>query len=228
MSSAGIEEERLRTLREYDLLDTLPEESFDGLVSVAADFLDAPLAFFSLVDSNRLWFKARVGSDAEEMNRECSFCGYAAENDQLLIVEDAQRDHRFEDSPIVRAEPHIRFYIGVPIHAQNGHVLGTLCVLDLKPREVTREQVRVLKTLAQAIETQLELRRLLVEQRKLFEERAILTDMIVHDASGIVATLRWTFKLLEQELGKESEALSQCQTAGDELLRLCESVLQTN
>ena len=96
------------------------------------------------------------------------------------------------------------------------------------PRTVSKEEIRILETLAQAIETQLELRQLVHEQRKLFEERAILTDMIMHDASGIVATLRWGFTLLEKEIGDESVTLIQCQKAGDELLRLCESVLNTN
>lgn len=93
LSEVGLEseKERLRTLRDYKLLDTPPEDDFDGFVTVAADFMRAPMAFFSLVDNSRVWFKWRVGSDAEEVSRECSFCGYSAQNDEILIVKDAKR-----------------------------------------------------------------------------------------------------------------------------------------
>ena len=230
LSEVGLksEKERLRTLRDHNLLDTPPEDDFDGFVSVAADFMKAPMAFFSLVDSGRVWFKSRVGSDAEEVSRECSFCGYSAENDEILIVKDAQKDSRFAASPLVSGPPYVRFYVGVPIHAKNGHALGTLCILDVRRREIRPEELRVLRSLARAMETQLELRQMLIEQQSLFEERAVLTDMIMHDASGVVAALRWSLGQLATDTGDRMAALTHCQSATDELLRLCENVLNTD
>ena len=149
--------------------------------------MKAPMAFFSLVDNSRLWFKSRLGSDAEEVSRECSFCGYSAENDEILIVKDAQKDSRFAASPLVSGPPYVRFCVGVPIHAENGHALGTLCILDARRREIRPEELRVLRSLARAMETQLEIRQMLVEQQDLFEERSVLTDMIMHDASGVLS-----------------------------------------
>ena len=230
LSEIGLEseKERLRTLRDHNLLDTPPEDDFDGFVTVAAEFMKAPMAFFSLVDNSRVWFKSRVGSDAEEVSRECSFCGYSAENDEILIVEDAQQDSRFAASPLVSGPPHVRFYVGVPIHATNGHALGTLCILDIRRRVIRTEELRVLQSLARAMETQLELRQMLVEQQDLFEERAVLTDMIMHDASGVVAVIRWSLGQLEKNVGDRMTTLAHCQSASDELLRLCESVLNTD
>jgi signal transduction protein with GAF and PtsI domain len=221
------EQERLRTLRSYNLLGTEPQREYDELVVVAADYLKAPLAFFSLVDGQRVWFKARLGSDVTELSRECSFCGEVADTNSLLVVEDAKKDPRFSRSPLVQAEQPVRFYIGAPVRAKNGSVLGTLCVLDLKPRTVSDQEIQILKTLARALEWQLELSDMVVSQKKLFEERAILTNMIVHDAGGIVSALRWNFERLANSDGDHSGTLADCQTAADELLRLCESVLNT-
>jgi signal transduction histidine kinase len=221
------EQERLRTLRSYNLLDTEPQREYDELVAVAADYLNAPLAFFSLVDGQGVWFKASLGTDVNELRRSSSFCGEVADTNSLLVVEDAKKDSRFAGSDLVQAEQPVRFYIGVPIRAKNGHVLGTLCVLDLTPRTVSDQEVKILETLARAMEWQLELASMVVSQKKLFEERAILTNMIVHDAGGIVSALRWNFERLANSVGDDVGTLADCQTAADELLRLCESVLNT-
>lgn len=225
---AEAEEERLRTLQDYALLDTLPEGRFDGIVTLAANFLKAPMALFSLVDGDRIWFKARFGTDAIEVDRDLSFCAHTATHDEVLIVEDAQRDERFAKNCLVQGKPNIRFYAGVPIHARNGHVLGTLCVVDVVPRSISNQEIRALESFAREIETQVEFRQLMNQQQRLFDERAILTDMIVHDASGMVAALRWNFELLESEAVDRAAVLAQCRGAADELMRLCESVLHRN
>src|SRR6201996_4661033 len=115
------EAQRLQALREMLILDTPPEERFDRVVRFAADEFDMPIVLVSLVDAKRQWFKARVGLDVCETDRESSFCGHAIVQPQILIVEDALADERFHDNPLVVGDPRIRFYAGAPLRLPNGH-----------------------------------------------------------------------------------------------------------
>ena len=145
------EEERLRALRELLLLDTPPEERFDRLARFAAEQLDMPMALLTLVDGQRQWFKSRVGLDATETPRDISFCGHAILQSDLFIVEDALRDPRFSDNPLVPGDPRIRFYAGAPLSAPGGQHIGTLCVIDTVPRTlgpVERSVLDMLRRLA--------------------------------------------------------------------------------
>lgn len=128
--------ERLRVLRELLILDTPPEERFDRIVEFAAAEFDMPIALISLVDRNRQWFKARVGLDACETARETSFCGHAIVRHALFEVLDATQDPRFADNPLVTGAPFIRFYLGAPLTLPNGATIGTLCLIDTRPREL--------------------------------------------------------------------------------------------
>ena len=128
------EAQRLQALREMLILDTPPEERFDRVVRFAADEFDMPIVLVSLVDANRQWFKARVGLDACETDRESSFCGHAIMQPQLLVVEDALSDERFHDNPLVTGDPNIRFYAGAPLQLPTGEIVGTLCMIDRQPR----------------------------------------------------------------------------------------------
>ncbi|HEY0954108.1 MAG TPA: GAF domain-containing protein [Roseateles sp.] len=128
--------ERLRVLRELLILDTPPEERFDRIVEFAAAEFDMPIALISLVDRNRQWFKARVGLDACETARETSFCGHAIVGHALFEVLDAAQDQRFADNPLVTGAPFIRFYLGAPLTLPNGATIGTLCLIDTRPREL--------------------------------------------------------------------------------------------
>ena len=128
------DDRRLQALRELLILDTPPEERFDGVVRFAADEFEMPMVLVSLVDANRQWFKARVGMDACESDRETSFCGHAIMQPQMLIVEDALNDERFHDNPFVVGDPHLRFYAGAPLQLPGGEIVGTLCMIDSKPR----------------------------------------------------------------------------------------------
>src|SRR3546814_18130455 len=132
---AGADERwRLRTLREYHILDTEPEPGFDRVTKLVADLFDAPIALVSLIDDRRQWFKSAHGLDVSETPREISFCQYAIAAEKPLIVPDAAADPRFRDNPLVTGAPPIRFYAGMPLRAHNGAILGTLCVIDRKPR----------------------------------------------------------------------------------------------
>ncbi len=153
------EAKRLKVLWQYEVLDTVPEEIFDDLTELAAHICAAPIALISLVDEDRQWFKAKVGIEAKETSRDISFCAHAIMGEGLFIVPDATKDDRFKNSPLVTAEPNVRFYAGAPLVAPDGHVLGTLCVLDKAPRELRPEQKEALRLLAHHVMTQLELRR---------------------------------------------------------------------
>jgi diguanylate cyclase (GGDEF)-like protein len=150
------EAERLEALRDLDILDTRPEERFDRLTRVARRLFGVPIALVSLVDADRQWFKSRQGLDATETPRDISFCGHAIAGEDVLVVRDALADDRFQDNPLVREEPKIRFYAGCPVRAKNGSPLGTLCLVDRRPRELGREELALLRDLAAMVEQELE------------------------------------------------------------------------
>lgn len=162
------EAKRLKVLWQYDVLDTVPEEVFDDLTDLAAHICEAPVALISLVDENRQWFKSRVGTSLQETSRDISFCAHAILNEDLLLISDASKDPRFRDNPLVTGPQRIRFYAGAPLVTPDGHALGTLCVLDKKPRKLRSEQEKALRVLARHVVTQLELRR---HARELVEAR---------------------------------------------------------
>lgn len=153
------EADRLEALRQYKVLDTPSEHSYDDITSLAAFICDVPIALISLVDVDRQWFKSRVGIMVEETSRDVSFCAHAILGSIPMIVNDATRDERFVNNPLVTGEPGIRFYAGVPLVAAGGQPLGTLCVIDKKPRTLNDRQVKTLEALARQVVMQLELRR---------------------------------------------------------------------
>jgi GAF domain-containing protein len=159
------ERERLAALHRYRILDTKPEVAFDELAEVASTICNAPIALVSLVDASRQWFKARVGLAAQETPRASSFCAHAVLGAELFIVHDALVDPRFAKNPLVLGDPHIRFYAGAPLTSPAGLNLGTLCVIDRRPRVLDDRQRSALVTLARQVMTQLDLRlkRALVE-----------------------------------------------------------------
>jgi signal transduction histidine kinase len=150
---------RLAALRQLAVLDTAPEETYDGITRLAAHICQAPVALISLVDEDRQWFKARTGLEPRETPRDVAFCAHAILQNDLFIVPDALADPRFKDNPLVTSHPRIRFYAGAPLINADGHALGTLCVTDSVPRELSEEQKEALRTLARLTVTQLELRR---------------------------------------------------------------------
>jgi GAF domain-containing protein len=161
MQSAPLPENeasRLRDLHQYQVLDTPPEEAFDDLTALVAQICGTPIALVSLIDAHRQWFKAKVGIEAQETSRDIAFCAHAINGNDLLVVADATHDARFSDNPLVTADPHIRFYAGMPLVTPSGHALGTLCVIDRVPKQLTDDQMNALRVLGRQVVTQLELR----------------------------------------------------------------------
>lgn len=155
----AVEALRLAALERYDVLDTCPEEAFDRITRLAKAALQVPIALVSLVDKDRQWFKSRQGLDISEAPRELSFCTYAIKGEDPFIVTETLNDPRFCSHPLVMGEPKIRSYVGVPLNTFDGHRLGTLCVIDRKPRQFSPEQVNILIDLAHLVVDELELRR---------------------------------------------------------------------
>lgn len=149
------ERQRLKALHDLKILDTPPEERFDRVTRLARQVFDIPIALVSLVDEGRQWFKSRQGLDAEETPRDISFCGHAILDDKIMVVKDAAQDERFCDNPLVCGNPNIRFYAGYPLAAPDGSRVGTLCVIDSNPREISQEQLRSLRELGRMVEEEL-------------------------------------------------------------------------
>ncbi len=163
---------RLAALRQLAVLDTAPEDAYDGITRLAAHICQAPIALISLTDEDRQWFKASIGFAASQTSRDTAFCTHAILQPDLFIIPDALADARFKDNPYVTAQPKIRFYAGAALVTADGHALGTLCVIDTVPRELTPEQQEALRALARLTVTQLELRRANIALDREATERA--------------------------------------------------------
>lgn len=180
------ESARLQSLKDYRLLDTLPEAVFDGITAVAAQVVGVPISLISLVDQDRQWFKSSYGlPGVTETPRDVAFCAHAILQSQPFIVPDALNDSRFADNPLVSAEPKIRFYAGVPLINRRGYGVGTLCVIDRVPRELSASQIDNLRRLADVVVALFEARndrdRLATGQQSLIESERRLRTLI--DAS---------------------------------------------
>jgi diguanylate cyclase (GGDEF)-like protein len=153
------ESQRLRALRSYEILDSQPEVDFDTLTRVATHALGTPAGVIGLMDANRLWFKSRIGLGVPQLDRQIAFCAHAImQPGEPLIVEDLQRDPRFEGNPLVTQAPHLRFYAGAPLIDRDGFALGTIAVVDIEPRKFGDSQVQLLRDLSVLVITALESR----------------------------------------------------------------------
>src|SRR5262245_39596131 len=187
----GDEVERLAALHGLGILDTPPELAYDELTGLAAYICQTPIALISLVDENRQWFKSRVGLTTGETPREVAFCAHAILQPDLMVVPDARADERFANNPLVASPQGIRFYAGAPLVTAEGHALGTLCVLDHKPRDLSQEQQRALRALSHQVVAQLRLRQQLAEQmhinaelRRVEEELQRANDLLALAVRG--------------------------------------------
>jgi len=176
------DESRLKTLQDYAILDTAPEPEYDALTQLASAICGTPIALISLVDRDRQWFKSKVGLGATETHRDISFCGHAILETETFVVQDATQDTRFADNPLVTGDPSIRFYAGAPLISENGDAIGTLCVIDSKPKDFPEEKRKALTTLSHMVMTQLELKK---KNEKLAQALALIENQkqtLIHNA----------------------------------------------
>lgn len=156
-----LEDRRLQIVHQYAILDTLAEKSYDDITFLASMICDVPMSTITIVDEDRSWYKSRLGVELCQTDRDGSFCGQAVLNPaEVLIINDARQDDRFINNQLVVSPPHIRFYAGVPLLSPDGYAIGTLCVLDKKPRSLSPERLKALEALSRMVVSQMELSRL--------------------------------------------------------------------
>lgn len=173
------EAKRLEALYAYGLLDTDPEADFDELAVLASKICECPIASVTLVDRARQWFKAAVGASVRETDRDVAFCAHAILSpDKLMVVSDATQDPRFAGNPLVLGDPRIRFYAGAPLLSASGAAIGTICVVDTKPRELTEDQATALTVFARQVSRLFELRRVSAELARALGEVKILEGLL--------------------------------------------------
>lgn len=153
------EAERLKALYEYEILDTQAEKAYDDLTRLATYICRTPIAAITLIDSDRQWLKSKIGISESQTPRDVAFCSHAILESGIMVVPDALDDVRFRDNPLVTDGPKLRFYAGSPITTSGGYKLGTLCVIDTVPRELSNGQMAALRVLGRQVMMQMELRR---------------------------------------------------------------------
>jgi GAF domain-containing protein len=172
------EAQRLAALRDYHILDTAAEQTYDDITALAAYICEVPIAVISLVDESRQWFKSKHGLTEVETPRDVAFCAHAILQTEPMIVQDALKDTRFADSALVTRSPHIRFYAGFPLATPEGLALGMLCAIDRKPRQLTTEQHHAMQALARQVMALLELRRVSAGLAEALEKVKTLSGLL--------------------------------------------------
>ncbi len=201
------EEDRLKALQSYSILDTLPEKDYDDLTRIASEICQTPISLVSLVDQNRQWFKSHHGLDVSETKRDYSFCAHALHDpEEITIINDSRLDPRFADNPLVTGHPYVIFYAGVPLIDPDGFPLGTLCVIDEEPRQLNENQIAALKALANQVIKLLELRRKNKKyqevQKKLENQNQQLEQfarIIAHDIKTPLGNIKQISGILSEE-----------------------------
>lgn len=222
MSGGDDETARVAALHRLAILDTEPEKAYDDAVELAASICGTPIAMMTLLDGERQWFKSKVGVPFDESPREQSFCTHAILSDDTLIVPNALADDRFKELFAVQYAPSLRFYAGAPIKSPDGFKLGTLCVLDVQSRELSKAQQDALEALRRMIERQLELRRANLELLRLERQKRELTALVVHDLKNPIASILPNARYLSRTKGLTENAKS----AADDITSSTEAMLR--
>ena len=204
------EQARLQELKSYNILDTSSERDFDNIVKLVASICQTPIATITLIDQKREWFKASIGLEQRENDREIAFCAVAFLSEDIFLVPDTLKDPNFSTNPMVTGAPYIRFYAGMPLISPRGHSLGTLAVKDYQPRELTGLQLDSLRTLAAQVVVQLESRR----QNSILERLSQQRDHINQKLSLQSAKLEKEREFLSALLESLSEGIAACDEKG--------------
>ncbi len=182
------EQQRLQELRRYAVLDTPPEKAFDNITDLAARIFKVPIASVTLIDEDRQWFKSCLGLETRETGRDIAFCAHAILRDEVMVVPDAQADARFADNPLVTGAPYIRFYAGAPLRTSAGLNLGTLCIIDTKPRRMTKGNLATLASLATLVVDEIQLRYEIGERRRAAESLRLLQSAVQQSSESVMIT----------------------------------------
>ncbi|MBS3777319.1 MAG: GAF domain-containing sensor histidine kinase [Bacteroidales bacterium] len=202
------EKERLNALNSYSILDTLQEKEYDDITFIASQICNTPISYISLIDHERQWFKSKIGLQIEETPREIAFCAHTIVDDkEYMLVEDARKDYRFSDNPLVIDKPGIVFYLGIPLNTVDNYPLGTLCVVDKEPRDLKDNQIKMMQALARQTNRLLEARKNNIEldlRKKELEERNKSLDSFArkaaHDLKSPLNNIVQFVDLLKNEL----------------------------
>lgn len=224
------EKDRIRVLKELDILDTIEEDAYDDLTYLAAQLCDAPIALVSLIDEDRQWFKSHHGLDARETPRDIAFCAHAIHGDDIFIVEDSDNDQRFHDNPLATDAPHVKFYAGKPLYIEGKYPVGTLCVIDNHARELTDEQRKSLEVLARQVVTQLELRLKLKQLKMLDHTKDEFISMVSHELrtplTSIVGSLALLAHSMQDQLGQDAARMVDiAHRNGERLINIVNDIL---
>jgi signal transduction histidine kinase len=220
------ERERLIALQSYAILDTPAERSFDDITELASEICEVPISVVNLIDAERQWFKSEVGLGVNELPLDASICAHAILRPGLTEIPDTLEDERFTCNPLVIGDPGLRFYAGALLETQDGLPIGTLCVLDFKPKKLSESQKRALQTLARQVMTQLELRKALIGMSRAMGYRAQLMAIAGHDLRQPLQVATMSLAALEisttdasqlKVIGRANRALK---TLGDDLQHL--------
>jgi GAF domain-containing protein len=208
------ETQRLAALREYQILDTTTEQTYDDITALAAYLCNVPIAVISLVDESRQWFKSKLGLNEQETPRDVAFCAHAILQSEPLIVRDALKDSRFADSALVTRAPCIRFYAGFPLASPEGFALGTLCAIDRKPRQLSAEQKQAMQSLSRQVMALLELRRVSTRLAEALEN--------VKTLHGLLPICAWCKRIRDdQGYWSQVEAYVHAHTGADFTHSIC-------
>ena len=211
------EEERLKVLKKYSILDSLPEEEYDAITKIASSICDTPIALVSIIDEKRQWFKSNHGMETKETHRDLAFCAHSILNpNEIFEVEDATKDERFFDNPLTTDAPNVIFYAGAPLNTSEGYPLGTLCVIDNKPKKLNDTQKEALNLLANQVVRLFELRKGNAKLKSANKDIVKLNDRLnnfafrlTHDLKSPINNINFLIDVLKEdhfELFKETQA----------------------
>lgn len=233
------ENERLNALKEYSILDTLPEDEYDDITALAAYICKTPISLISLIDDKRQWFKSHYGIEATETPKNIAFCAHAINDvNNILIVPDSRKDIRFQDNPLVTGAPHVIFYVGVPLVNDSGFPLGTLCVIDDKPRNLDESQLKALRRLSDQIiklfelrKNQYELKILAIELDSQNHALNRFAEITAHDLRSPIGNIVMLTDLIESNYSerldpKVKEFISHIGGSSSMLLNLIDGILR--
>lgn len=226
-NSALIEAERIDALRKFDILDTPPDGSFDKFTHLAAKLLDMPISIITLVDTDRIWFKSRYGIDAQQIDKDPGLCSSAILSEDIYIVEDAKNDVRTMANPLVAREMGFQFYAGVPLRTREGYNLGTLCVIDKRPRKLNKEKKELLKNLADLVMNQMELR---LEARVAVKHQHQILNTTAHDLKNPLSIMPLLAEMILQNKNNPAaieDMAKQIKSAGKRMTKTLDDILKT-